>query len=839
MLRFSRTLHTGIVLVLLLTFVGATRPYIAGADQSTPQQKPLEASSPFGIAGAMRWSDWGSFSRPADAFMQTGAAWDREDFVWGLIQPAEGRFEWTATDRLVGALSERKANVLGIISYSANWATPAKEDDSQPSPVSFYQPDPAKYATFVKTLVSRYKGSVHAWEIWNEPDNSLFWKPAPDPKAYAELLKTAYRAVKEADPTAKVLTAGVSGNAVPFLEAVIAAGAGGSFDVLALHPYAVPLNPAQGRNESRPEVHKMVDVELAKYRALLDRHGYNRPVWITEIGWPAHAWGLDEAAQADYLAQAYAQMLASGLVERVFWYSFKDEASTGQDSWGLLGWGAGKTDLSQRRPAFNAYSTSARMLGGTKPGGRLQLASFTVVEDFEKSGIWTRSSNAEGTMQSEQLDVASAHGGRGAGKLDYNFTGPNQAVDFARDSPRPLPGKPTRLSLWARGNNSGNYLSAWLRDRDGELFKVRMGAVSGSSDGWRYYESPINTYYFDWEHALGSPANGRPDYPLQFVSFRLENTPDEPAGRGTVYLDDLQSYDGPDASAVRFTRTDGQVVDVLWSVDPTTVQLPTRSSTAQQTDRDGNASAVQASGGELPLRVSSSPIYIVHKPEDPPASNGSPPTLAPPQNNNPAATTTPRPFPQLPACIAQARTSALPDADNSFFAATGHNMHGTFKQYWSSHGAIAILGYPITEEFTAPSSDGKSYLQQYFQRARLEYHPENQPPNDVQVGLLGTWLTAGREFSPGVASGAGTFFPTTGHNIGQFNDWWSTNGGLGVFGYPISEEAQERNVGDGKLYTVQYFERNRLEYHPEYAGSDHAVLLGLLGVEYLARQNCK
>ena len=62
--------------------------------------------------------------------------------------------------------------------------------------MSFFAPDPDKYYTFVRTLVGRYKNVIHYWEVWNEPDNAMFWKPAPDPAAYAIILKTAYRAVK-------------------------------------------------------------------------------------------------------------------------------------------------------------------------------------------------------------------------------------------------------------------------------------------------------------------------------------------------------------------------------------------------------------------------------------------------------------------------------------------------------------------------------------------------------------------------------------------------------------------------------------------------------------------
>jgi hypothetical protein len=82
------------------------------------------------------------------------------------------------------------------------------------------------------------------------------------------------------------------------------------------------------------------------------------------------------------------------------------------------------------------------------------------------------------------------------------------------------------------------------------------------------------------------------------------------------------------------------------------------------------------------------------------------------------------------------------------------------------------------------------------------------------------------------------FWSETGHRLCfGFRYFWEQNGGLANFGYPLSEEFDERNApppaGDGELHTVQYFERNRFEYHPEYAGTQFEVLLGLLGTEYL------
>jgi|SRR5688572_22658346 len=299
-----------LVLLCLLTSSALSTQHSALSTRLAP-----DPNSPFGVAGVMRWPVWGTIHQPADVMLQSGGAWVREDFAWGQIEPRPGQFAWEGPDRVVGTLRERGLNILGIISYSANWATPAKEDDASPSAISFYPPDNSKYYWFVRTLVARYKDHIRHWEIWNEPDNSLFWKPKPDGRLYAELLKTAYKAIKDVDPGIKVVTGGVSGNAVPFLEEMIAQGAACCFDILALHPYAVPLDPKQGRVEARPEVHKLAEVELPKYKAFLARHGVgNRPIWVTEIGWPSGDWGLDAQAQADYLAQGLAHILSTGLV---------------------------------------------------------------------------------------------------------------------------------------------------------------------------------------------------------------------------------------------------------------------------------------------------------------------------------------------------------------------------------------------------------------------------------------------------------------------------------------------------------------------------------------------
>ena len=122
---------------------------------------------------------------------------------------------------------------------------------------------------------------------------------------------------------------------------------------------------------------------------------------------------------------------------------------------------------------------------------------------------------------------------------------------------------------------------------------------------------------------------------------------------------------------------------------------------------------------------------------------------------------------------------------------------------------------------------------QGFERSRFEMHPDNSPPYDVQPALIGVLFTQGIQFptqAPFVSQPGLRYFAETGHGVRDpFLSFWEQRGGLMIFGYPISEEVQERLPEDlsNQTHTVQYFERVRLELHVEQ--SAQVVRIGLLG----------
>jgi len=196
-------------------------------------------------------------------------------------------------------------------------------------------------------------------------------------------------------------------------------------------------------------------------------------------------------------------------------------------------------------------------------------------------------------------------------------------------------------------------------------------------------------------------------------------------------------------------------------------------------------------------------------------------------------------------------------ADQRCFPETGFCIDGRIREFWEQNGGLAVFGYPISA-IENSSVDGRTVQSQQFERNRMELHPENARPYDVQLGRLGAQYTE-REFamqnlpSEGIAdkdiSGAYLayrddcrWFVETQHYIcGEFYYYWHNHGlqfdknprfsdaeRIALFGLPIS--SFRRQTINGQEFFVQLFERARFEYHPENP-SQFKVQLGLLGRE--------
>jgi peptidoglycan/xylan/chitin deacetylase (PgdA/CDA1 family) len=184
----------------------------------------------------------------------------------------------------------------------------------------------------------------------------------------------------------------------------------------------------------------------------------------------------------------------------------------------------------------------------------------------------------------------------------------------------------------------------------------------------------------------------------------------------------------------------------------------------------------------------------------------------------------------------QATTHASSGAPTEvYFPVTGHHVAEPFLSYWRMSGALPIFGFPMTELL---EEDGLKV--QYFERARFEHHPDLASVGfPVLLEHLGREILRDRDIPDAARTPSAhpsdnprfRYFAATGFHIAHgFRSYWEKNGGLAVFGYPLTTEFVE----DGR--TVQYFERARFEWWPEHQGTPYEVQLGRLGADFAARR---
>jgi len=255
-----------------------------------------------------------------------GFHWIRQEFPWEDIEiSGKGDFwdhkwdvdAWAKYDYIVDAAQEYGLEIIARLDNPPAWSRAVGD---APGWGKGPPDDLEDFGDFVYTLVSRYRGRIRYYQIWNEPNIYPEWGAQPvDPKAYTELLKVAYRRAKEADPDCIILAAGLAQTLevgpnnlsdLAFLERMYQAGASDYFDVMGAQAYGLWTGP-QDRRVSADRTN-FARVELL--RQIMVRCGdAEKPIWATEVGWNASPdemghfpYGqVTEQKQAEYTVRAY------------------------------------------------------------------------------------------------------------------------------------------------------------------------------------------------------------------------------------------------------------------------------------------------------------------------------------------------------------------------------------------------------------------------------------------------------------------------------------------------------------------------------------------------------
>jgi hypothetical protein len=312
---------------------------VVTASAPAPVPAPTQ-NSRFGFAAGGNLQNFSAtdLARYLDGAKAAHAGWIRIDINWSVIQYAgPTSYNWAPFDNVVNAVTARGMKPLAGILYTPPWARPAGTGGNYP-PTNL-----ADYANFVKAAVARYAPmGVHAYEVWNEPNIVNFWAPGPDPVRYTQLLKLAYSAIKSADPTATVISAGLSPygsygqsdaqhmNPLNFLEGMYAAGAAGSFDAVGWHPYNYPY----GLSFAGWSAWSQMSQTTPSARSIMTGRGDGaKQIWATEWGYPTGSTTRDvsEATQAQLITDSYAALKGWSWAGPAFIYSYHDNGTNKLD----------------------------------------------------------------------------------------------------------------------------------------------------------------------------------------------------------------------------------------------------------------------------------------------------------------------------------------------------------------------------------------------------------------------------------------------------------------------------------------------------------------------------
>ncbi len=253
-------------------------------------------------------------------------------------------------------------------------------------------PDPTAFANAASGFAAAMPaGTVAAYEIWNEEDETDFWGAAVDAARYSAILKAAYPRIKQADPSAKVLLGPLTGNNYNFLGQIYAAGAGASFDAVGVHTdTACLVDPPSSYYREDGNVARFTFLGFRTVHDVMAANGDGaKPIWMTELGWTTATstcargmWagqkpaGVSEAAQAANLKEAYHCLAAYPYVETGLWFTLKDTTNHGEE---LNHYGLQRADNATHKPAWDAFhsvATQGDQLSG--PCGDFDAPSLTI-----------------------------------------------------------------------------------------------------------------------------------------------------------------------------------------------------------------------------------------------------------------------------------------------------------------------------------------------------------------------------------------------------------------------------------------------------------------------------
>lgn len=331
----------------------------------TPTTAPVlptvaQAQEVFGYGIAINGTGGGDVDYMMGQVTNLGLGWVKQQVRWGFFEGNPGEMDWSGYDRVVDAANQRGVKVLLSVVDAPRWSRTYVDENPEVAPPD----DLTLLADFMGRMVDRYRGRIHAIEVWNEQNLDREWDTAEgvNPERYVEMLRLAYQAIKSRDPNIIVLSGALSPVGATatdpnnpariiymddfgYFDRMVAAGFLNYCDCVGAHHNGINMPPNVAWDEGyddpsaqfrgpfdNPDHSWSFKSTLEGYHDRVVAAGSDKPLCVTEFGWasaegfdgypPGFEFALDNslAEQAQWDVEAFQLMRQWGFVRlAVLW----------------------------------------------------------------------------------------------------------------------------------------------------------------------------------------------------------------------------------------------------------------------------------------------------------------------------------------------------------------------------------------------------------------------------------------------------------------------------------------------------------------------------------------
>jgi hypothetical protein len=291
----------------------------------------------------------------------TGVRWVRMDFIWDRIERQPGKYDFSVYDRLMAALQQYHLRPVFILDYTNGLYDHGASPHSPEAQTAM--------ASWAAAAVTRFRGQGIVWEMYNEPNTSLFWHPQANAQDYINTALAVGQAIQKAAPGEAVVGPGTSGVDFPFIEACLKAGLLKYWAGVSIHPYRD--SPPESASSDLGRLHRLI----AQYA-----RGKQIPIVVSEWGYPLHG-SMDEATQAKFLPRAWLFARAADIPLSI-WYNWLDPTSNDPKNMVKGAYNASRDQIYQPKAVFFAAQALTSFFDGYRYVKRLVMPGLTGVDDY-------------------------------------------------------------------------------------------------------------------------------------------------------------------------------------------------------------------------------------------------------------------------------------------------------------------------------------------------------------------------------------------------------------------------------------------------------------------------